>query len=297
MNWILLALLAAVTFSIQEILKKKFVNKNTSPSQLTFEQYLLFFVLSTIFFWNKINFNDFYTYYNLFLAKAFTLFLFTTIYLYLLKTYEISKLSPLLNLSPLILIIFSSVFLGEVITYVQFLGILLIIIGTYILEIHIKLNKHKEPHKTHLEFIKKIKYKDLLLIFSLLFIISMTAIIDKTIFKNGVNVETNLFGFSFLIILFMSIYYLYKRELWKRVNYIIKEPETTLIGIFSFLSAIFILKAISMPSVLVSLVVPLKRVSTVFTAIIGGFIFGEKHLIRKFFSILIMLIGIYLISL
>jgi len=55
--------------------------------------------------------------------------------------------------------------------------------------------------------------------------------------------------------------------------------------------------AVSLPGVLISLVVPIKRLSALFATIIGGELFHEKHILRKSIACVIMIIGAVLIIL
>ena len=75
----------------------------------------------------------------------------------------------------------------------------------------------------------------------------------------------------------------------------IKEPETLVIAIFTIVSNVLVLLAIAIPTALVSLIIPLRRTSTLFSAIFGGLLFHEKHIKQKSFATFGMLIGIVLI--
>jgi len=66
-----------------------------------------------------------------------------------------------------------------------------------------------------------------------------------------------------------------------------------LAAFFTVLADITYFYALSLT--LVSLVLPIKRISTLFDTIIGGELFKEKHLLHKGLACLIMLLGIYLI--
>jgi len=45
----------------------------------------------------------------------------------------------------------------------------------------------------------------------------------------------------------------------------------------------------------VSLVIPIKRMSTLISTVVGGELFGEEHLLRKSVACLVMIAGAYLI--
>lgn len=133
----ILALFSAVLFSLRDVVTKKFLQKyDVTPSQMLFEMHSLSFLLLLFFAFPLIDFSSFYDYWYLFLLKAFFLLCSTLLYFSLLKNFDVSTVSPLLNLSPLFLLFLSTLFLGEVISFIQFLGILVLLLATYILELH-----------------------------------------------------------------------------------------------------------------------------------------------------------------
>lgn len=296
--WLIYVLLSAFFRSIQDIFVKKFEkNKNTHPTQIMFVQYLLLMVIMVGIFYFKIDFLSFTKYWNLYLLKTISLGLAIYIYFLLLERFEISKVSPLMNISPIFLLILSTVFLDEIITLQQLLGILIIIISTYVLEVNVKFHHEIHPHKHHLDWLYKIDKKNILLVLSMLFIISITAISDKMIFNNNINIYSNMFFTSFILLFFISVYYIYNKKFTNLFTFIKTNPSILVVSSFSIASTFFVLMAISIPTAMVSLVVPIKRVSTLFTAIFGGMIFSETHLLKKSFAIITMLLGIVLIAL
>jgi drug/metabolite transporter (DMT)-like permease len=298
-SWLYFTLLSAILISFSAITQKKiFLKKeNIKPSEIYFLNVLVQFFLVIILYFQFINITNFNFYIiSLFLIKAITLILFTISYLYLLNKYEISKVSPILNLSPVILILFSITFLNEVLTLYQIIGILILILSTYFLEINISFHHKKNPHKEHFLFFKKISKLDFLIAFFMIFVISITAIVDRKILLSNVDVFSSIFFTSFLILLFYLIYFIYKKKLFSILKKLRSEPLLFLNGIFSFFSTLFILKALSIPTALVSLIIPIKRSSTLFSSIFGGILFHESHLFKKSILVIFMIFGIYLIN-
>lgn len=293
--WAIYAIFSALAFAIKDVITKKVLNKNVKPVQIIYEQYLLLLLFVIIFFFGKIDFLSIINNWDIYLLKAITIFISTTLYFYLLNLYEISLISPLMNLSPVFLIILSSVFLFEKITLLQMLGIFIIIVSTYLLELHTTKKYKKLPHKFYFDFLKTLNWKIISVASSMLFIISITAISDKIIFQRGLNVYTNMFFTAIFIFIFLTIYYIYNNHFENTIMNIVKEPETLIISFFSVLSTFLILLAISIPTALVSLIVPLKRISTLFSSIFGGLLFHEKHLFKKIIITILMLFGVVLI--
>lgn len=297
--WILFALGSAFVFGIKDIFAKKFFQKkDISAKQILFEEYFLGIFLMLLFFFPLVEFKSFYTYYWLFSLKALVIGTSTFLYFELLKKYEISEVSPLLNLSPVFLILFSFFLLGELISMIQFYGILLIILATYFIEVHQHnfFNKNIfNPEKKHFKLLSLKPSKFFIYSTLMLLAISLAAIFDKMILNLGISVYTNLYFTSLLIFIFLSVYFIKKGHFFSSCKKIISEPQTLLISFLTILSNFLVLFAIAIPSSLVSLVVPLRRTSTLFSSLVGGILFHERHLLRKIISILIMLMGVTLL--
>ncbi|MBN2881655.1 EamA family transporter [Candidatus Woesearchaeota archaeon] len=293
--WILLALISAVFCGAKDILSKKVLNNKTDPYQLIFIEYLVLLVGVLIFGFTRIDFGAIISSFSIFILKCFTLFCFTFFYFKLLETYEISLISPLTNLSPVFLIILSSVFLQENPSVLQILGILLIILSTYVLEVNINHHSHDNPHKKHLEMLKKLNWKTIGMAVLMLFLISITGISDKKIFIAGNNIATNLFWTSVVMIIFLFAQLAFTKKLDLIKTAITK--ERLFVGIITNISSLFVLSALAIPTANVSLVIPVRRTSTLFASIFGGLMFHEKHLLKKGIATAVMLIGVVLIAL
>ena len=297
--WIWLALGSAVVFGLKDILAKKYFKKSdVSPKQIMFEEYFLGIFLILLFFFPLVDFSSFYEYYWLFILKAAVIGTSTLVYFELLKKYDISQVSPLLNLSPVFLIFFSFILLNEMISFIQFLGILLIIVATYFVEVHQHNHLGKNisnPEKKHFKLLSLKPSKFFMLSILMLITISFAAIFDKMILSSDINVYTNLYFTSLLIFLVLFIYFVYKGVLFNSFKRVISEPQTLIIAFLAIFSNFMVLFAIAIPSALVSLIVPLRRTSTLFSALVGGILFHERNLLRKIFATLVMLFGIVLI--
>lgn len=294
--WFFLALLSAILFALKEIVSKKLLGKyDISPAQLTFEQHLVAGLIMLLFFLPFINFFIFYEQLYLFLGKSIFVTIVSILYLSLLKEFDISIVSPLLNLSPLLLLFFSSIFLNESISATQIIGVIVIIIGTYLLEITKHNHKTQIPHKFHFKRLLSKPPAFFIKISILLTSLSLVAVFDKTILTNGVNVYTNIYFTSLLIFIIISIYFVRQNYFIRACRRCIKQPQTLVIGFIAVIDTFTILSAISLPGALVSLIIPLRRTSTLFSAFFGGLLFHEKHLGKKLFAAGIMLAGITLI--
>jgi drug/metabolite transporter (DMT)-like permease len=296
--WFYLAILSAILFALKEVVSKKLLKKyDISATQLTFEQHLVAGLITLLFFLPFIDFFMFYDELYLFIGKSIFLTIVSILYLSLLKEFDISLVSPLLNLSPLFLLIFSTLFLNEKVTLIQILGILIIIMGVYILEVTKHHHLRKIPHKFHLKNLLSKPPIFFIKITILLICMSSIPVFDKAIFNSGINVYTNVYFSSLLVFIIISVYFIKKKYFKAVCRRIAREPKTLSIGLIAVADTFTILSAISLPGALVSLIVPIRRTSSLFSAFFGGILFHEQHLGKKLFAAGIILIGAILIIL
>lgn len=294
MLWAILALSSAFFAAIKDILAKKLFKKNVNPSQLIFEEYLVLLVFILVFFGFKVDYSSFYEIWHLYFLKAISVGGASLLYFKLLKKYDISVVSPLLNLSPMILLVLSVFVLGEIISSIQVVGILIILLATYFLEVTFHHHQKTKPHAHHFSILKKLNFSFFSIASITLVIISFAAIADKKIL-GIVDVYTNLYFTALLIFIGLLIYYLVEKSLIQTIKDLVHEPETLLISIFSIISSFLVVYAIAIPSAMVSLIIPLRRTATLFSSLIGGILFHEKHLKQKFIATFFMLIGVLFI--
>ncbi|MGM5483749.1 MAG: EamA family transporter [Nanobdellota archaeon] len=294
MIWIIYALLSALFFSMKDIFSKNIMNQEIKPLQLLLVESFTAFTIVFIIFNKNIIFSisDIW---DLYLIKAILLLISASIFLSLLKKYEVSLITPIANITPAFLIILSYFILSEKLSITNFIGIFIIVISTIFLEILLNHHHVKAPKTT---FIKKISKKGVSLIFEVFifcFFISIVAIIDKIIFIKSTNVFSNMFFTYLFIFMILTLFLTFNKELPLTIKKIYSNPKIFINGILTNISTFFILAAIAIPTAQVSLIIPLKRTSTLMSAFMGGIIFHEKHIKKKILTITAMLIGIVLI--
>lgn len=296
--WMVVALGSAVLFAFRDLLMKRVFShhEHPNPNHFLVVEYLLALIIVIGLFLPSVDFHSFVSLWPFYLLKAFSVALAGWLYFYLLEDHEISLVAPLINLSPLVLLVLSTVILGEVVTLVQFLGILVIIGATYLLEM--TRHQHRESHR-HLPHFGVLLRKDgkfFIQVIILLLSLSFAAISDKFIL-NEVSVYSNMFFTALLILLVMGVYYLKKMHLQSLVQFIKREPTALVASLFSALSLFLVLFAIAAPGALVSLIIPLRRTATLYSSLFGGLLFHEDHLRKKLLATMAMLLGIVLIVL
>ena len=301
--WVLLTILSAILFGIKDVILKKYSKKyKISAYSIVVFEFLISLLILIVFFFTQINFLDlldidFYILYLIFFSSLF-LVIFSIIYVKLIEEHEVSEISPLLNLSPVFLIVLSFIFLSEMITLTQLLGITILLISTYFLE-HLQTTKHKFSFlKKHFFDIRIKKKKFFILVVSMLISISISGIYYK---KSAISSNLNSFEIFFLMSVFalisLLIFLRFERKLKPTILDMKKNPYFVLVSTLSALSLIIIYYVITIPATLLSLVVPLRRTSTFFSSILGGILFHESYLKQKIFIILFMIFGVILITL
>ena len=220
--------------------------------------------------------------------------------IYLTKAFrhlQISVASPLMGFEPAVLVILAFLFLQETITFNQARGLVLMIIGGYLLEIKREKFSIFQPIK---EAVKS-KYIHYSLLAIFLYSISATA--TRYIINPDRGFGINPFTFAFLIhFLVASILLLnlsIKYDGIEGVKKGIKNMGFLLIpaSFFSVAHGFLTLLAISIPAANVGLVIAIKRISIFFETLIGGELFHDSNLFIKIIASLIMILGIYLVVL
>lgn len=290
MNWFYLALTSASFSAAAAIFQKKILK---SMQALDFSLLLSVFnaILSIPFL---INVN----YHQLALTNIFVLYIksilgclaFLSVMLSI-KNLEISKALPLLALTPGLVAIFAFLFIGDSLSLIQVFSIILLLIGTYLLEAQ-KGQKIFDPFKTFLKS-KNHHY----VVFALL-LFTATSIIDRLLL-NRYNVPPNAFiGFQhiFFAINFLIIFLVLKKDV-KSIAQFSAGSIWFLVMLVSVLTIIYRFTEIMAVKIApVALVLSVKRISVFFAVIIGGKIFKEKNLAVKAAATALIIIGAILIT-
>lgn len=288
MNWISFALLSALFISIASIIEKR---------TLFYEHAMEYSaVLATVVAIISLPF-FFLVDYSAVNAKTIFLML-TTATVGGVATFfiarssrhlEISTSSPLLVLGPAITSALAYFVLGERISLLQSLGMLVLIVGAYLLEMR-EDSKISDPIRIFLES----RFVHMLLLG--LFIGSISSLIDRTILhNNGVSVFTYLAFVNFfqgiVYIIMLSIYH----DGFAGIKHGFQTAGLSVFFIAALVVASRFFQAAAVQLVYVGIVLAVKRTSSIFTALIGGEIFHEENIARKVFACLVMVLGTILI--
>ena len=204
-----------------------------------------------------------------------------------LKVSPISLTMPFLALTPLFLIFVSYTLLGERVSAVGGTGILLIVIGGYMLNIHKAKHAFTAPIKAIL------KEKGSVMIIIVAFIYSITSSLGKMAIEHSSPVFFGSFYFILVTILFTPI------ALGKNKDKIAitKKDIVLLASIGATYSFMIIFHMLAMSLTKVAYMISVKRTSLLFSIFYGFLLFKEEKIAERALGGIIMFAGFVLIVL
>ncbi|MCB0753408.1 MAG: EamA family transporter [Ignavibacteriae bacterium] len=290
MEWFYIAFASAILSAIAAVLQKK-VLFNLDALEFSFILSIFNLLLALILL-PQLNYSQITAtaLIILYLKTILGAFAFLNVML-AIKNLEISGALPLMVLTPGIVAVLSLFFLGESITNLEIYGMILLLIGTYVLEIK-KHDKLLDPIKTFFNS-KYHKY-----IFYALILFSVSSVIDKLIVKDYKLTPFNFVVFQqiFLGINFTVLILLRAKNPFQLMQKVSKDNLIwiLLIAFLTFGYRYAQIEAVKIAPV--ALVLSIKRTSVLFASIFGGKLFSESQLLKKGIAIGLMLIGAYLLN-
>jgi len=202
-----------------------------------------------------------------------------------LKVSPISVTVPFLAFTPLFLIVTSRIIVGEGVSFQGGMGILLMVAGSYTLNIHRIKEDLFEPIKAI------VREKGSVFMIMVAFIYSITSALGKVAIEHSSPVFFGAFYF-FLVSVFFTPIVLAKRD--NKKNLRTSEIKAIIpAGITYGLMIIFHMIAMDMSNV--AYMISIKRTSLLFSMIYGYFMFREERIGEKTLGALLMLSGFVLI--
>jgi len=245
-------------------------------------------LLLLLLFWIQIPKLDYIFYQTILILIPFEIFA----YILFLKAIKISPLSltmPFLAITPALVIITSSIILGEELSAIGISGILLVVVGGYVLNI-------ETIHLGILGPIKAIlKERGSMYMIAAASIFSLTSVLGKRAIIHSSPMFFAIIYFP-IILLFLTplIFIRHKRGLI-RINPSKKDFFILFaLGIMFALSCIFHCIAISMTDA--AYMIAVKRSSLFFAVIYGAVVFKETNIKERLLGASVMFLGIILIA-
>ncbi len=291
MLWCIFAILAGFFVALSDALNKKYLSFCGHPYMVVARTLGSFPFLFPIFLFLTYKYNGL-SYFSLKFVGTVSILLtleITATILYM-KGIKISPLSltlPFLSFTPVFIILTGYLLLGEKISEKGALGIILVVMGSYC----INLPSLKEGFLSPIKAIKKEKGSFLLL--QVAFIYSITSVLGK----KGLLLTNPLwfasFYFSILgIVSTLSMKVLYRIKILPFIKTNLK--YILLVGLTQALMCYFHMIALS--QIQTAYMIALKRTSILFAVLLGYFMFKETYILVRLFAVLLMLFGIFVIT-
>ena len=209
------------------------------------------------------------------------------LYIKAIKVSDLSLTVPLVALTPLFMLLTSPLIVGEYPKFFDYIGILLIVAGSYLLNIKEKSQGYLAPFKA---LLKEPGPKFMLIV---AFLWSITSNFDKIGVKNSSPIFWLFSLFGTMTILLLPVL-LHKTPNPSRK--IIKQlPMLAAMGFFNAIGVLCQMQALTLT--LVVQVIAIKRTSVLMGVLFGHFIFKEKDIQQRLLGAGIMILGVFFISL
>ncbi len=286
MHWVGLALLTALCEALKDVFSKLNL-KNTNPYiiALAMRLFSLPLLLPLLIFIDIPVLGEMF--FPALIAGGLMNIFITILYLKAIQHSDLSVTVPMVTFTPLFLLITSPIIVGEFPGYYGIAGIVCIVLGSYMLNLHTVRSGFFAPFKA------LIKDKGPRYMLGVAFLWSITANIDKVGIQNShpvfwvVSISAFLFAGMIPVVLLFA-----KKDLKQLKKNALKLLP---VGIFSGLTLVFQMLAIQIA--LVAYVISIKRTSALMVVIFGWLIFKEKGFVQRIAGAALMLLGVLLISL
>jgi len=282
-----LVLLSAIIHAFRDFLTKKAKDKQVFVWLYGISGLILFLPIFIYFLSREGIKNSFGFYISI--ASGFFIFIY---FYFLTKSYEKGDLShvyPIMRSAPALVLIFAVIFLREQVSIIGVLGIFLVLLGTYTINMKkMSLSELFKPIKLIFEN-KSVKFA---------FLTSISLATVSIIDKIGVSYIHPMVYFYFIFLFtftFFTPYVLHvKDKLLIKNEWKVNKKTILINGFFLIFGYILILIAFTIEKV--SYVVGLRQLSVVFAVLLGGYILKEEYRMIRFTSSALIFIGIFLIS-
>ena len=286
MNWFIYALVCALSLATADALSKKALDDDSDPNIIAWVRigYTAPFMIFIIPFIDIPKLDSVF-----FVATFLSLPLDIIAVLLYMKAIKVSPLSltlPFLSLTPIFLIGTSYIILGEKPDKSGFLGVILVVIGSYLLNVHTVNRGFLEPFKA----IAKETGSVLMIVVA--FVFSLGACLGKIAVQHSDPIFFSVtYSLLLSLILFLIVSFKTKHVFSKAIA---RPVPFLVIGMCMATMMVTHLKAVSL--IEVSYMISVKRLSILFGVIYGVILFKETNIKERFLGAFVMVSGIILIS-
>ena len=290
MNWFLLAFTSAAFSAAAAISQKKILFK-IEALEFSYLLSIIILIFSIPFFFT-VNYSE-TALINLLILYLKTIpgtlaFLFVMLSI---KNLEISKALPLLALTPGLVAVFAFILIGDNLSFIEILGMVLLLAGTYLLETK-PGQKIFDPFKV---FVKSDKHH--YVVYALL-LFTATSIVDRWLLGRYKLTPGTFMGFQqlFFAVNFVIILFLLNKKPAEIIKSVSNDVWKWIILIAFLTVAYRFMEILAVKAAPVALVLSIKRISIFFAVLIGGRIFKEKNLALKATAAAVIISGAILIA-
>lgn len=289
MFWLFLALVSAIFVALKNVITRRLVSL-TDKDVILYAGYLFpaLFAILLIFFTGIPEIKPGF-YYSITIASIIDIIA-VVFFIKAIASAELAKTFPLVAFTPIFLIVTAFLILGEIPSIIGFFGILAISFGAYLLRSESVKVGILEP----LKLLVREKGPRYMLIAAFLF-----SVIGP-FYKKAILNSSPFFALAisqFLCALLLILFFLPKKRIYAIHQKIVTNFKllflASMAAFFAAL-ALFVALTSSAPTVYV---ISIKRTSILFTIILGFIFFKEKNFVRNLVAGIIMILGIFLISL
>jgi len=285
MSWFLLSLLAAVSLATADALTKKYFS-NLTPYEMGLIRlgYALPWLVVSLFFITRPTVDRTY-----FLCLIVGLPLECIAFYCYMKAIKVSPLSlslPFLAFTPIFVILTGWILLDETISPMGGVGIVLIVIGSYC----INLGHIREGIMAPFMGIFKEPGSRLMLFVSLIY--SITATLGKL---GIIHSDPYFFGISYFILFTLLMYSFFPVTRESRPSNLLQKPLAGMV-LGAVMSCMIISHMLAISKIQAAYMLSLKRTSLLFGVLYGAWLFKEERIGERFGGAVIMITGVFFIG-
>lgn len=288
-NWLVLVLISATILGIYDITRKHAVRNNSAICVL-----LLASIAGAVAFSLYVGATRRFTYAIACTQKEFWLIFLKScivggswgcVYTAMRKL-PISLAAPVRSTAPLWTFIAAIFIYGEVPSLLSGLGMAIIFVGYYALSIIGQLEGFS------------FKNKSMLLIIAGTILGSCAALYDKYLLNQlGIPPIRVQLYFSYCLVFIYFVAWLIINRIARVDTAFSWRWTIPITGVLLIVSDLVYFQAVSLPDAQISMISLLRRCSCVITFVAGAMIFRDKNVVKKFYALLIVLLGILLLAL
>ena len=209
------------------------------------------------------------------------------IYIKAISEGDISEVMPMMSITPIILLLTSPLLLGEFPPFVGLLGILSIVLGSYILNIDLRNKDIFAPFKS----LVRNKGTRYMLIVSAMW--GFSANYDKIAINNS-SILQHLIFMNLFIFISLTIYLLIKKKLrWSKI----KPVKYNLLAISTFTVGTYVFHMTALSMTFLAYVVAMKRMAGPISVVLGHYFLKEPNIRARLVGSLVMVGGVIMILL